>query len=165
MCHPAQIPIERLLADCRFDRTRRTGPGGQHRNKVETAVVVVHLPTGLRSEASERRSQAQNRSVAIQRLRIKLASAVRHEPTISVSETWQQRVAGKKISVNSEHQDFPALLAEALDCITAQEFDFSAAASHLGVTSSQLIKFLKAAPAAMGQVNQQREKLGLPLLR
>ncbi len=165
MGHPAQYPIERLLADCRIERTRRTGPGGQHRNKVETAVVIDHLPTGLRSEASERRSQAENRRVAIQRLRVKLALSVRNEPSTAVNEIWQQRVAGKKISVNPEHQDFPALLAEALDCVYALKFDFSAAALHLGVTSSQLIKFLKTAPVAMLQVNQQRENLGLSPLR
>ena len=55
MIHPAQYPVQRLLAECEINRTRGSGPGGQHRNKVETAIVVVHLPTGLRGEASERR--------------------------------------------------------------------------------------------------------------
>src|SRR5262245_3474953 len=56
MLHPAQLPIDELLPACSFQRTRRSGPGGQHRNKVETAVIVEHKPTGVRAEANERRS-------------------------------------------------------------------------------------------------------------
>ncbi|MBI5018355.1 MAG: peptide chain release factor-like protein [Deltaproteobacteria bacterium] len=45
-----------------------SGPGGQHRNKRETAVRVRHVPTGVTVEASEERSQARNREVALERL-------------------------------------------------------------------------------------------------
>ncbi|MFN5707736.1 MAG: peptide chain release factor family protein, partial [Planctomycetota bacterium] len=61
--HPASLPEEKLLADCDVVRTRRGGPGGQHRNKVETAVVITHRPSGVSAEANERRSQAENRKV------------------------------------------------------------------------------------------------------
>src|SRR4051794_13878872 len=71
--HPACVPTAALLLQCEVRRQRRSGPGGQHRNKVETAVVLVHGPTGIRGEASERRSQTQNLKVAVQRLRVKLA--------------------------------------------------------------------------------------------
>ena len=71
--HPAALPDDDLLSICNETRTRRGGPGGQHRNKVETAVVLQHRPTGLNAEANERRSQADNRRVALQRLRLRLA--------------------------------------------------------------------------------------------
>ena len=75
--HPASLDSSHLLAVCDVRRTRRSGPGGQHRNKVETAIVLTHEPTGVQAEASERRSQAQNLSAAVFRLRVNLALAVR----------------------------------------------------------------------------------------
>ncbi len=165
MLHPAQLSVEQLLTDCRLVRTRRSGPGGQHRNKVETAVVVEHLPTGIKGEASERRSQLQNRQTAIQRLRVQLALVVRHAPSGEPSATWLQRVNGGRISVSTEHTDYPALLAEALDVVDAHGFDLSAAADHLGITASQLVKLLKTEHAALDQVNRERNSLGLPPLR
>ncbi len=160
MLHPAQLPIEQLLADCEFHRTRRSGPGGQHRNKVETAVVIEHLPTGVRAEANERRSQEQNRQVAIHRLRVKLAIEFRAAAEPPVSSLWRSRSTGGKLSVNPEHGDFPALLAEALDVTANVDFELAAAAEQLGISSSQLVKFLKVEPAALTWVNRERQARG-----
>ncbi len=160
MCHPAQLPVDRLLQDCKLQRTRGSGPGGQHRNKVETAVVIEHLPSGLRGEASERRSQEQNRKVAIHRLRMKLALSIRQRPTENLSAIWLQRVQGGRIAISSLHDDLPAILAEALDVLNSQAFKISNAAEQLRLTSSQLIKLLKVDGNALTLVNQERKKLG-----
>lgn len=165
MCHPAQLPVERLLADCEIKRTRGSGPGGQHRNKVETAIVVEHLPTGVRGEASERRSQKQNQEQAILRLRVKLALEVRQELADQTSDLWQQRAIGGRISVSANHSDFPSLLAEALDVLDGSEYSLPIAAGQLDVTSSQLVKFLKVEPAALRHVNQERKNRDEPPLR
>jgi protein subunit release factor B len=47
---------------------RAGGPGGQHRNKVESAVRLVHPRSGVTVTASERRSQSQNCELAFERL-------------------------------------------------------------------------------------------------
>ena len=90
--HPAAQPIKDLLADCTTRRGRRSGPGGQHRNKVETAIRIEHLPTGIKGEATERRSQRENHAAAVFRLRVKLALEVRRAPISKVpGPLWQSQ--------------------------------------------------------------------------
>jgi hypothetical protein len=165
MSHPARFPIEQLLADCEFRRTKRSGPGGQHRNKVETAVIVEHLSTGVRAEANETRSQDSNRQNAIHRLRVRLALEVRTSPAPELTQLWQSRTAKGKLAVNAEHEDFPALLSEALDTLAELDFDLPAAAARLNITSSQLVKFLKIEPAALALINRERQSRGLSAYR
>jgi hypothetical protein len=167
MNHPAALPPEKLLAECDIQFLRRSGPGGQHRNKVSTAVVLRHRPTGVRAEASERRSQAENRSVAIGRLRVNLALELRTSrgPEASPSPLWGSRSAGGRLEIAAGHDDFPALLAEALDVLAANNFDPRPAGEILRCTPSQLAKLLKKEPRAMSQVNAERVRRGLHPLR
>src|SRR4051812_3764564 len=60
---------EHLLAECEESFFVASGPGGQHRNKTESGVRLTHPATELSVTATERRSQAQNRSAALERLR------------------------------------------------------------------------------------------------
>ena len=171
LSHPTLLSEELLLRSCDIQRTRGSGPGGQHRNKVETAIVITHQPTGVTGQASERRSQKDNREAAIFRLRLNLAVAVRTdkdsaEETALPSELWRGRASGGKMSVSASHADFPALVAEGLDWIFAYEFDLSAAAKNkLGLSTSQLIKFLKLCPEAWQLVQQRRHENGMPRLK
>ena len=75
--HPATLDAEALLAECEVGRGRSGGPGGQHRNKVETLVLLTHRPTGIEAHAGERRSVRDNTRVAVFRLRLALARGVR----------------------------------------------------------------------------------------
>jgi len=164
--HPAALDETTLLTNCDIRRQRRSGPGGQHRNKVETAIVISHRATGVTGEASERRSQEENRRRALLRLRVNLALAVRMpSANAAPSDVWQTRCRGGKIRVNPEHAEFPQLLAEALDVLHDCEMDISAAAQRLGCTSSQLVKFLQRESRALEQVNQRRDQLGRRRLR
>ena len=75
--HPATLPLEvfETVVDFRFQR--RSGPGGQHRNKVSTGAFATHTPTGVVGEGTETRSRETNRKRAIERLRMRLAIAYR----------------------------------------------------------------------------------------
>lgn len=52
----------------RVDTFRSGGKGGQHQNKTDSGVRIVHLPTGLTAECRETRSQPQNKKIAFHRL-------------------------------------------------------------------------------------------------
>jgi hypothetical protein len=160
--HPSALPPDELLRQCDETRTRRSGPGGQHRNKVETAVILSHRPTGISAEASERRSQADNRRVAVWRLRLLLALAHREPPQATgPSPLWQSRTRGQRLSIAADHDDYPALVAEAIDRLLLVGFEIKPAAEVLAVSPSQLMKLFRQVPAAWMALNRLRGDAGL----
>jgi hypothetical protein len=74
-------------------------------------------------------------------------------------------MSGTRIDVSTEHDDFPAILAELLDALLAFSFDVSEASKHFSVTSSQLVNLLRSHPPALTSVNTKRVELGLHRLR
>jgi protein subunit release factor B len=62
------MTIEIKESDLKIEFYRGSGPGGQHRNVTDSAVRIRHLPTGIVAQASENRSQARNREMAMKRL-------------------------------------------------------------------------------------------------
>lgn len=180
--HPACLADEDLLKQCRIGRGRAGGPGGQNRNKVETLVIITHLPTNLEAHAGERRSQGENKAVALRRLRLLLATRVRVDPPPpprdldallapggACSALWRSRrrtVGGTgRIACNPEHRDFPSLLAEALDVIAASAWEPAPAARRLDVTTSQLIGLVRDHPPALLAWNAARAQRGLHAIK
>ena len=167
MPHPATLPLEQFLAECQARRQRRGGPGGQHRNKVASGVFLKHLPTGVEVSATERRSQADNQRMAIERLRIRLATEVRSPVVIPVvpSPLWQARCHGARLRVSPVHPDFAALLAEALDTLAGADWNIPVAAERLRCTRTQLVNLIRLSPEAFVELNRQRATLGLRPLK
>jgi ribosome-associated protein len=94
------LEADALLAQCDVDVYTGGGPGGQHRNKTESAVRLTHPPTGVTVTATERRSQHENREVALERLRERLV-ALTYVPKVRratrpTKGSQERRLAGKK---------------------------------------------------------------------
>lgn len=165
--HPAALPEDLLMQSVETVKGRAGGPGGQHRNKVETLVMLRHAPTGIEASAGERRSAEQNRRVALRRLRLALATKHRVEVPIGDvrSPLWLSRCRNQKIVCATKHEDFPSILAEALDVIWACGLDPRRAGIRLVCTATQLVKLAREHPPALGEWNDARQSKGLRRLK
>src|SRR5207244_11337724 len=94
------LPDDVLLAQCEVQTHRASGPGGQHRNKAETAVRLVHVPSGVTVEGKDERSRTQNLRIALARLREKPARRAwrppPRRPTRPTRAAQQRRAEAKK---------------------------------------------------------------------
>lgn len=66
------IDIQINSSDLKWDYFRGSGAGGQHRNKTETAVRIVHIPTGITAQCQNERSKTQNEQNALKILKLRL---------------------------------------------------------------------------------------------
>ena len=76
--------------DLEFSTLRASGPGGQHVNKTESAVRVVHRPSGLSVVAREERSQQQNKRLALARLAALFDQQEQESQASADKQRWDQ---------------------------------------------------------------------------
>jgi len=160
------LPLDdaQLFAQCEFDRFRASGPGGQKRNRTNSAVRLRHRPTGLHGEANESRSQHENRARALRRLRLTAALALRaplDDPYVP-SATLEQSLAhppGRR-----DARLLPAV-AELFDVLEVAHWRVADAAAALGTTSAAVTRLLKVDDRVWRAAIERRQAFDLPPLR
>ncbi len=164
--HPSLILEEELWSHCENRFQRRSGPGGQHRNKTSSGVFLTHRSTGLVAEATERRSQADNRKVAMHRLRLLLATELRSvsvfdkEPLAEIEMGLRLKYEGSSLRIGESNHDRAAVLAVLLNDLHAAGGQPSLVANPWRVSTSAITRLLKSYPEAFAWVNRCRNHHG-----
>lgn len=162
---PWELTDEKLVAQCRFEAYRASGPGGQKKNKSSVAVRYTHVASGIHAGATDSRSQRENRIHALRHLRLKLALEIRHDidPIDYRVPDWLAEYPG--LHINPKNPRYPSAVAEVLDVIKGMQWSIGRAAVMLGVTTSALTRFLHDDPALWAKVNQLRAEMGMKALK
>ena len=160
---------EHLLRECDVHTYRASGPGGQKRNKIESAVRINHPPSGLTVVATESRSQHENRRRALKRLRRAIALNVRQDldpgdfrlpdnllEVVSLP-SWPR--------VSSKLPEYLPLVGVVLDLLAACGGRLSDAARYLGVSTGSLSGFVTRDTKLHAAANGIRAQAGLKPLR
>ncbi len=160
---------EALLRQCRVETFRVSGPGGQHRNKTDSAVRLTHEPTLVVAQASERRSQHENRRRALVRLRQTIALEVRRHLDLDGYTPPPQLdavlTAKKARRIGPRHRDYPCGVQAFLDLFLAVGCALAEAAEAADTSTGALSRFIVADRQLLRRVNTLREERGLRPLR
>lgn len=89
---PVQAVAKMNLKDVQFQTMRSSGAGGQHVNKVSSAVRATHLPTGLMVQVMDTRSQLQNKEIAVLRLEERLLELERLQKNAGKNQSWKNQI-------------------------------------------------------------------------
>jgi len=161
------MPPEDLLRLTERQNFQSSGPGGQKRNRVRSAVRLKLPALELISECGEFREADRNLKKALRGLRLKLALAAAENVETESREEYDFAPARRpafRVRVNPEHDDFPEFAFRALGALRYFRGDQKAAAAVLEVSPSALVRFLKIDKRVFARANDCRTRLGLPPL-
>jgi hypothetical protein len=151
---------EQLLAQCSTDTYRASGPGGQKRNKTSSAVRLRHGPTGLIVIAEESRSQHENRAKALRRMRQAIYLQVREPVDGKAAAIAAALTPAGRLDVGRKDQRFWPAAGAALDVFEAHEGRLAETAVALGITTGNLVAFLRTDMKVWQRANELRTRHG-----
>ncbi len=160
-----------LIAQCEVDRYRASGPGGQHRNKTESAVRLRHKLSGVSAIGEDSRSQSENKLHAVRRLRSAIALELREPVQLErfvASRRLAAMVAGGTAPLGAKTKltgEYWAGIAELLDLLVAGSLEIATTAQRLGITTGALSKLLLHDDQVARVVNDLRRGKGMRPLR
>jgi hypothetical protein len=165
-----------LVAECDVHIYKASGPGGQHRNKVSSAVRLRHRPSEVTAVANDSRSQHTNRRNAVRRLRVNIACRCRTPRLLDPSPTLPEEIAScffvptkgpklappvtRKLQVGKKDVRFVPLAAMLLDWLDAAEGRLGTVAEMLGVTGGNITKVLQAERHLFSAAQEIRKQHG-----
>ncbi|MBQ4121171.1 MAG: peptide chain release factor 1, partial [Clostridia bacterium] len=102
-----EVEVEILPQDLIIETCKSSGAGGQHINKTESAIRIIHKPTGIVVECQEERSQLQNKEKALFMLRTKLYDIKQREQTDKIAGERKSQVGTGDRSERIRTYNFP----------------------------------------------------------
>jgi hypothetical protein len=161
-----ELSDPQLLAECDIDTYRGPGPGGQKRNKTDSAVRLRHKPTGLIVVAGESRSQHENRVRALRRLREALALRIRHEVTDATPDAIRACIdKSGRLHIGRRDMRYLPAAGALLDLLVAHQGSVGDVAKRLGLTTGNVSAFLTGDEDVMTEANRIRAAFGQKPLR
>lgn len=158
-----------LLAESRVDTFRASGPGGQKRNKTDSAVRIRHNRTEMVAIAVESRSQHENKRKALKRLRLSIALHIREPIDINIYEPGpvlaECLTPDGRLRIGRKDARYYHVVAEVLDLVQSFGCRISSVAQGLGISTASFVAFVRSDPKLWARVNTMRTKMGLNALR
>ncbi|KAG8078711.1 hypothetical protein GUJ93_ZPchr0007g5677 [Zizania palustris] len=167
---------DELMGQCDMGTFKASGPGGQHRNKRESAVRLRHRPTGIIAQAVEDRSQHKNRASALSRLRTLIALKVRkpinleeYTPPVELLQILplKSTIRGKDVGpqIGPNNSKFAPGMQALLDLLFAVEGSVSEAAKLLGLSTGAVSRLILSDDSLRTAANELRAAKGLKPLK
>ena len=165
-----------LLDQCDIHYYKSSGPGGQHRNKVSSAVRLHHRPTGVSAHGDDSRSQHENKRLATTRLRMNIACQTRRDvdpaalviPPYVAECMFTPRGRGenapRRLEIGTRDHRFWHIAAFLLDVLNACQGRIADTAAIIGITTGNFSDLLTSERHLLAAAQEIRKVHGLKAL-